>query len=67
VSVVTLVTIPRERVTTDRDYPRAGSRESQAFTKALMLMIAAGLHTHCSDSRTKHMWLSEAQRDRNPD
>jgi hypothetical protein len=31
-----------------------GTRESQAMLKGLSRMIKAGLHTHCSDYRTKH-------------
>jgi hypothetical protein len=41
-----------------------GTRESEAFRKALQRIIKAGLHTHCSDVRTRHMWLSESAEDR---
>jgi hypothetical protein len=36
-----------------------GRAGSEALTRALINLAAAGLRTHCSDPETHHYWLSD--------
>ena len=41
-----------------------GGAESEALTRALIGIAAAGLRTHCSDPGTSELWLSEIEAER---
>ena len=39
-------------------------RATDALTRALITIAAKGERTHCSDSETHHLWLSEHEPER---
>jgi hypothetical protein len=40
------------------------ARASDALTRALINLAAAGERTHCSDPESHHLWLSDDESDR---
>jgi hypothetical protein len=46
-------------MTTTVIIPNRGRTESEALTRALSSIAAAGLRKHCSDPETHHYWVSD--------